>query len=79
MQLVFFDGERRGQPDDVAVGGLGQQTVVPKPQAHLPSVIIWRVRRKKKYIRVNVQCNKLKCKKKEGFVPNVTYKPETNH
>lgn len=40
IQLVFFDGEGRGQADDVTVGGLGQQPVVTKSQAHLPSVII---------------------------------------
>ena len=27
-QLVLFDDEGRGQADDVAVGGLGQQSVV---------------------------------------------------
>lgn len=27
-QLVLFDNERRGKADDVAVGGLSQQSVV---------------------------------------------------
>lgn len=40
VQLVFIDGEGRGQADDVTVGGLGQQSVVTKAQAHLPSIVI---------------------------------------
>lgn len=40
MQLLFVDDERRGQADDVTVGGLGQQPVVTKAQTHLPSITI---------------------------------------
>lgn len=40
MQLLFVDGEGRGQADDVTVGGLGQQPIVTKAQAHLPSITV---------------------------------------
>lgn len=40
VQLALIDDEGRGQADDVTMGGLGQQPVVTKAQAHLPSVII---------------------------------------
>lgn len=40
MQLVFIDDEGRGQADDVTMGGLGQQPVVTKAQAHLPSITV---------------------------------------
>lgn len=38
--LVLFDDEGRGQANDVAVGGLGQQSVVTKAQADLPGVVV---------------------------------------
>lgn len=41
-QLILFNNEGRGQADDVTMGGLGQQSVVTKTQAHLPSVIVYR-------------------------------------
>lgn len=39
-QLVLLDDERRGQSDDVAVCGLGQQAIVTETQAHLPGIIV---------------------------------------
>lgn len=40
LNLVLLHHERRGQPDDVAVGWLGQKPVVSKPQAHLPGIVV---------------------------------------
>lgn len=44
--LVLLDDEGRGQANDVTVSGLGQESVVPKAQADLPGVIVWRRRTK---------------------------------
>jgi hypothetical protein len=33
--LSLIDDKRWGEPDDVSMGGLGQQPAVPQPQAHL--------------------------------------------
>ena len=40
VQLMFIDDKRRGQSDDVTVGGLGQQSIVTKTQTHFPGVIV---------------------------------------
>lgn len=40
--LVLLDDEGRGKANDVAVGGLGQQSIVAKAQADPPGVIVWR-------------------------------------
>lgn len=40
-QLVLVDDEGRSQSDDVAVGGLGKQSVVTEPQADLPGIVVW--------------------------------------
>lgn len=39
--LVLLDDERRGQSDDVTMGGLGQQSVVTEVHAHPPSIVVW--------------------------------------
>lgn len=37
-QLLLVDDQRRGEADDVAVGGFGQQAAVAQPKTYLPSV-----------------------------------------
>lgn len=39
-ELILFDDEGWGQPDDVTVGGLSQQSIVTEAQAHLPGIIV---------------------------------------
>lgn len=39
--LILLDDEGRGQADDVAVRGLGQQPVVAEPQTHLPGIVVF--------------------------------------
>lgn len=38
--FILLDDEGRGQADDVAVRGLGQQPVVAEPQTHLPGIVV---------------------------------------
>lgn len=39
--LILLDDEGRGQADDVAVRGLGQEPVVAEPQTQLPGVVVF--------------------------------------
>lgn len=39
--FILLDDEGRGQPDDVAVRGLGQEPVVAEPQTHLPGIVVF--------------------------------------
>ena len=39
--LVLLDDERRGQSDDVTMGGFGQQSVVTEVHAHCPGIVVW--------------------------------------
>lgn len=41
IQLMLSDDEGWGQADDVAMSGFGQQTIVAKTQANLPSIVVW--------------------------------------
>lgn len=40
LEFMLPDDQRRGQSDDVPMGGLGQESVVPKAQANLPGIIV---------------------------------------
>ena len=37
-QLLLCDDEGRGQPDDVIMGGLGQQSTVSQLLTHIPCI-----------------------------------------
>lgn len=38
--FVLLNDQRRGQPDDVAMGGFGEEPVIAQPQTHLPGVVV---------------------------------------
>ena len=41
-ELVLCDAEWWSKADDVSVGGLSQQSIVPQFQADIPGVMTWR-------------------------------------
>lgn len=40
QNLILLDHKRRRKSDDIAVGWLGQKSIISKSQTHLPSVVI---------------------------------------